>query len=113
MFHIAHLSTTFLTPTQNEKFSETKNRIEKRIGIHGKNFEKIKFAVVKRSSYTKPIYLNDGIAKISNPPLKSVLTLVLDSILDEAITAEDDLLGLDHQDRTRPRGNGTGDLFLK
>jgi ubiquitin carboxyl-terminal hydrolase 7 len=45
---------------QGEKFSDTKKRLEKRTGIKGKNFEKIKFAVVKRSSYTKPTYLTDG-----------------------------------------------------
>ncbi len=43
-----------------EVFSETKKRLEKRTGLKGKNFEKIKFAVVKRSSYSKPQYLNDG-----------------------------------------------------
>jgi ubiquitin carboxyl-terminal hydrolase 7 len=59
---------------QGEKFSETKKRLEKRTGIKGKNFEKIKFAVVKRSSYTKPMYLNDGLCqmpcsrKITNVP---------------------------------------------
>ena len=39
---------------------ETRKRLEKRTGIKGKNFEKIKFAVVKRSSYSKPKYLTDG-----------------------------------------------------
>jgi ubiquitin carboxyl-terminal hydrolase 7 len=43
-----------------EVFSDTKKRLEKRTGIKGKNFEKIKFAIVKRSSYSKPTYLTDG-----------------------------------------------------
>jgi ubiquitin carboxyl-terminal hydrolase 7 len=45
---------------RGEKFSETKKRLEKRTGIKGKNFEKIKFALVKRASYSKPLYLQDG-----------------------------------------------------
>lgn len=45
---------------QNEKFSDTKKRLEKRTGMKGKSFEKIKFAVVKRSMYTRPVYLQDG-----------------------------------------------------
>jgi ubiquitin carboxyl-terminal hydrolase 7 len=45
---------------QGEKFSDTKKRLEKRTGIKGKNFDKIKFAVVKRSTYVKPTYLTDG-----------------------------------------------------
>lgn len=43
-----------------EVFKDTKVRLEKRTGIKGKAFEKIKFAVVPRVSYSKPIYLNDG-----------------------------------------------------
>ena len=46
--------------TKGEKFSETKKRLEKRTGLKGKNFEKIKFALVRRSSYSKPTYLTDG-----------------------------------------------------
>lgn len=45
---------------EGEKFLDTKKRLEKRMGIKGKNFEKIKFSVVKRSSYSKPTYLQDG-----------------------------------------------------
>jgi hypothetical protein len=54
------LSKLTLTALQGEKFSDTKQRLEKRTGIKGKAFEKIKFAVVKRATYSKPIYLNDG-----------------------------------------------------
>lgn len=43
-----------------EVFADTKKRLEKRTGLKGKNFEKIKFAVVKRSSYSKPTYIQDG-----------------------------------------------------
>lgn len=49
---------------KGEKFSDTKKRLEKRTGIKGKNFEKIKFSVVKRSTYVKPIYLTDGMYPI-------------------------------------------------
>jgi ubiquitin carboxyl-terminal hydrolase 7 len=53
---------------EGEKFSDTKKRLEKRMGIKGKNFEKIKFAVVKRSSYSKPTYLADGKRTFSKFP---------------------------------------------
>lgn len=45
---------------EGEKFADTKKRLEKRTGIKGKSFEKIKFAIVRRGSYPKPQYLNDG-----------------------------------------------------
>ncbi|KAK3328499.1 hypothetical protein B0T19DRAFT_424769 [Cercophora scortea] len=80
---------------EGEKFSETKKRLEKRTGLKGKSFEKIKFCVVKRASYSRPTYLED------------------DDILWEVAASEDDFLGLDHADRSRSLRNGTGDLFLK
>jgi ubiquitin carboxyl-terminal hydrolase 7 len=49
-----------LTLLQGEKFSETKKRLEKRTGLKGKSFEKIKFAVAKAGHFAKPQYLNDG-----------------------------------------------------
>ena len=45
---------------QGEAFAETKKRLEKRTGLKGKSFEKIKFAVVRRAHYSKPVYLKDG-----------------------------------------------------
>lgn len=41
-------------------FKDTKKRLEKRTGFKGKLFERIKFALVPRLSYGKPIYLVDG-----------------------------------------------------
>lgn len=43
-----------------EIFKETRNRLQKRTGIKGKQFEKIKFAVVFRAAFSKPRYLEDG-----------------------------------------------------
>ncbi|KAK3501559.1 hypothetical protein B0T13DRAFT_446675 [Neurospora crassa] len=79
---------------EGEPFSETKKRLEKRLGIKGKSFEKIKFAVVRRAQFSRPIYLQD------------------DDILYEKAEKED-YLGLDHVDRSRSARNGGGDLFLK
>ncbi|KAK4159020.1 ubiquitin carboxyl-terminal hydrolase [Cladorrhinum sp. PSN259] len=80
---------------EGEKFVDTKKRLEKRTGIKGKSFEKIKFSVCRRSHFSRPQYLND------------------DDILWEVASASDDLLGLDHPDRNRSLRNGVGDLFLK
>ncbi|KAJ5176850.1 uncharacterized protein N7482_002727 [Penicillium canariense] len=62
-----------------EIFKETKERLSKRTGIKGKPFEKIKFAVVPRASFSTPKYLED------------------DDILSDVI-GPDDYLGLDHPD---------------
>ncbi|KAH9909870.1 hypothetical protein F4778DRAFT_713206 [Xylariomycetidae sp. FL2044] len=78
---------------EGEPFSETKKRLEKRTGIKGKAFEKIKFAVLRR--YQKPQYLNDD-----------------DILYDEGTVDDDATLGMDHLDRTRATRNG-GEMFLK
>ena len=41
-------------------FKDTKDRLSKRTGIKGKQFERIKFALISRSSYARPEYLKDG-----------------------------------------------------
>lgn len=45
---------------EGELFSETKKRLEKRTGLKGKSFEKLKFAVVRRAQFSRPQYLTDG-----------------------------------------------------
>ncbi|KAK4453191.1 ubiquitin carboxyl-terminal hydrolase [Podospora aff. communis PSN243] len=80
---------------EEEKFADTKKRLEKRTGLKGKSFEKIKFAVVRRAQFSRPQYLTD------------------DDVLWDAASNEDDFLGLDHADRSRSVRNGVGDLFLK
>lgn len=37
----------------------------------------------------------------------------VDDVLWEHAAQDDDLLGLDHLDKTRPKQVGTGDLFLR
>lgn len=54
-----------LTSIQGELFEKTKERLQARTGIKGKPFEKIKFAVVKKSAYSKPVYLENGTLPIT------------------------------------------------
>ncbi|KAI4109728.1 MAG: hypothetical protein L6R37_000415 [Teloschistes peruensis] len=66
-----------------EVFKDTKERLSKRTGIKGKQFDKLKFAIMQRSTYARPTYLNDE---------------------DEICAMDlrpDDSLGLDHVNRTR------------
>jgi ubiquitin carboxyl-terminal hydrolase 7 len=44
-----------------EVFKETKERMSKRTGIKGKNFEKVRFAIVKGGqNYSRPVWVEDG-----------------------------------------------------
>lgn len=52
---------------EGERFAETKKRLEKRTGLKGKSFEKIKFAVVRRAQFSRPQYLTDGELRDCSP----------------------------------------------
>lgn len=79
-----------------EIFKQTKERLQKRTGMKGKPFEKIKFAVVKKASFSKPIYLGD------------------EDILSDAITDEGDSIGLDHVDKSKGSiWRNEGGVFIK
>lgn len=101
---------------EGEKFVDTRKRLEKRTGLKGKSFEKIKFALVRRP-YSKPHYLQDGKLCVTLSDLahfgRILIVLALDDVLTDMATEDDDQLGLDHVDRTRALRNGVGDLFLK
>lgn len=66
---------------KDERFEDTRVRLQARTGLKGKPFEKIKFAVVKKSAYSKPVYLTD------------------DDVLYDVANDPEDALGLDHADR--------------
>ncbi|KAL9613274.1 MAG: hypothetical protein Q9167_002183 [Letrouitia subvulpina] len=78
-----------------EPFKRTKERISRRIGIKGKQFDKIKFAVMQRSSFSKPTYLDD------------------DDELSAMTRTTDDLLGLDHVNKSRTQGGKGDSIFIR
>ncbi|KAM0601550.1 hypothetical protein ACHAP1_008588 [Verticillium nonalfalfae] len=47
---------------------DTKKRLEKRTGLKGKSFEKIKIALIRRTHFSKPHYLEDGAGAGAQPP---------------------------------------------
>jgi len=68
---------------EGEIFKETKERLSKRTGIKGKNFEKVRFALIKGgATYSRPVWIED------------------DDILSEKFN-HDDQLGLEHPNRSR------------
>ena len=54
------VTTQRLTGIQGEVFKDSKKRLSKRTGIKGKQFDNVKFALISKSLYAKPAYLNDG-----------------------------------------------------
>ena len=65
LFSCAHDYMHSLNVIQGEVFKDTKNRLSERTGIKGKQFEKIKFAVVPQTSFSTPRYLEDGMCLLA------------------------------------------------
>jgi ubiquitin carboxyl-terminal hydrolase 7 len=97
---------------QGEIFKETKERLSKRTGIKGKPFEKIKFAVVPRASFSSPRYIEDG--KFTRLPCCQSLYAyyISDDILSD-IAGPDDYLGLDHASKSRGFWGKSDSFFIR
>ncbi|KAF2826913.1 cysteine proteinase [Ophiobolus disseminans] len=81
---------------EDELFSETKQRLSEFTKIKGKQFDKIKFALVTRGQTSKPEYLDD------------------DEILwDHVGTHENIALGLDHTNKTRSFWGKSDSIFIR
>lgn len=100
---------------QGEIFKETKERLSKRTGIKGKQFEKIKFAVVPKSLYSNPRYLDDGKSYIF--PFKrryrDANITTADDILSDIVGESDDMLGLDHVNKSRSFWSRSESFFIR
>ncbi|KAL8284094.1 hypothetical protein RQP46_004843 [Phenoliferia psychrophenolica] len=64
-----------------EKFAETKKRLQARTGTNDKDFAKMKFALIQTSLYSKPAPVQD------------------DDVLFDHKWIEEDFIGLDHMDK--------------
>jgi ubiquitin carboxyl-terminal hydrolase 7 len=67
---------------RGEKFSETKKRLQTRIGVSDKDLAKYRFALIQVSTFKQPSYIEDE-----------------DTIYDHQFAPED-VLGLDHLDKS-------------
>ena len=84
------------------EFSDTKKRLQKRLGIPNGEMVKYRFAIVQMAPWKQPIYLEDGpsischhILRTSNSPAAPI-----DDIIYDYEWLPTDALGLDHIDTT-------------
>lgn len=103
---------------KDEVFKDTKERLSKRTGIKGKALERIKFAVLPRSSYSKAEYLTDGKRQSQHSQTlvfehKQPLTIFTDDILWEKMTSGETSLGLDHMTKVRSNWNRADAIQIK
>jgi ubiquitin carboxyl-terminal hydrolase 7 len=48
---------------QGEKFSETKKRLQARLGVSDKDIIKYRFALIQASTFKQPSYIEDGASR--------------------------------------------------
>jgi len=77
-----------------EKFSETKKRLQARIGVPDKDFAKYRFALIQVATFKQPSYIEDD-----------------DTIYDHKFAPED-VLGLDHVDKSGRTRTGAGEKAI-
>lgn len=63
-----------MTWMQGEKFSETKKRLQVRIGASDKDFAKFRFALIQVATFKQPSYIEDGEATIPTRIHTCILT---------------------------------------
>lgn len=95
--------------SKGEKFADTKKRLQARIGVTDKDILKYRFALIQASTFKQPSYIEDGEPFHSSVDSLRTRLLTLqedDSIYDHQFAPED-VLGLDHIDKTgRTRAGG-------
>ncbi|TFY70399.1 hypothetical protein EVG20_g2597 [Dentipellis fragilis] len=77
-----------------EKFADTKRRLQARIGVSDKDFAKYRFALIQAATFKQPSYIEDE-----------------DTIYDHKFAPED-VLGLDHVDKSGKTRTGTGEKAI-
>lgn len=45
---------------KGERFSETKKRLQHRLGVSDKDFSRFKFALIQMATFKQPSYIEDG-----------------------------------------------------
>ena len=99
--------------TQNEKFSETKKRLQARIGVSDKDFAKYRFALIQVATFKQPSYIEDGACTLYDSiPSTVVYNLLSDDTIYDHKFAPEDVLGLDHVDKSGKTRTGAGEKAI-
>jgi len=87
-----------------EKFADTKKRLQARLGVSDKDITRFRFALIQVQQFKQPSYIEDGASSFHSLAIACLLTRTSeDTIYDHKFQPED-VLGLDHVDKSgKPR----------
>ena len=100
-----------LTHRQGEKFSETKKRLQARLGVSDKDLAKYRFALIQVSTFKQPSYIEDGMYYLCDKPSEIPISHSDDTIYEHQFAPED-VLGLDHVDKSGKGRSGPSEKAI-
>ena len=101
-----------LTSRKGEKFSETKKRLQARIGVSDKDLAKYRFALIQVSTFKQPSYIEDGMyCFLCDKTTKIPIPHPEDTIYEHQFAPED-VLGLDHVDKSGKGRSGPSEKAI-
>ncbi|PSR74161.1 hypothetical protein PHLCEN_2v10117 [Hermanssonia centrifuga] len=86
-----------------EKFADTKKRLQARLAVPDKDFAKYRFALIQVATFKQPSYIEDETTLLKRT--------VEDTIYDHKFAPED-VLGLDHVDKSGKTRSGAGEKAI-
>ena len=101
---------------QNEKFSDTKKRLQARINVSDKELSKYRFTLIHGGTFKQPATIEDGqsssfsLSRICASEL--MMGVFTEDIIYDHKFAPEDCLGLDHVDKSGRTRNGTGEKAI-
>lgn len=98
---------------QGETFADTKQRLSELMKIKGKQFDKIKWSLLARATYSKAEILDDGefsFMFLQQPEFDCVTE---DCLWDLVGNRDDLALGLDHANKSRSFWGKTDSIFIR
>ncbi len=95
---------------QGEIFADTKKRLQARLGVTDKELAKYRFALIQVSTFKQPSYIEDGRGFFSSQRI--ILKEFIEDTIYEHQFAPEDVLGLDHVDKSGKTRAGAGEKAI-
>lgn len=96
---------------QDEKFVDTKKRLQARLGLSDKDIAKYRFALIQVHQFKQPTYIEDGSSSHTVTNFSADEACTDDTIYEHKFMPED-VLGLDHLDKSGKSRQGNSEKAI-
>ena len=86
--------------------------MQARLGVSDKDIAKFRFALIQVSTFKQPSYIEDGKTDLFSHLELSNLSFLLDDTIYDHQFAPEDVLGLDHFDKSGKTRSGAGEKAI-